>query len=327
MKKYILKNLNLVVIVAFAVLVVMPSTAFAAGDVFDTIQSKMISTVKDLRKIAYVIAGFGLVMFSFLAIFNKISFKHLGYIMISLSLLSLMMPFINYFSGVDLQDNELNYEDYIGGGDASIEGSDIESQNDCLATNTCPDDDLSDDLDILTPLDPLDPLETNAEIMNGIDGIDIPDIEDLTTAAEETKSLKEQLKEGIENAKEFVDNVHNTIDAAQDVKAAVETAVEGAQAVKEVLEGDGDFMDKVAGVSSAVGSTATNVASSMGSAMAESGIVSEYLGMDGVSEYLQGASENMYESAGNLNEWTDMGVDAGNIQDSLENAGNRIRGD
>ena len=38
--------------------------------------------------------AFGLIMFAVMAIFNKISFKHLAYIMIGLSLLSLMFPFI-----------------------------------------------------------------------------------------------------------------------------------------------------------------------------------------------------------------------------------------
>jgi len=77
------------------------SSGEASGDIFTILQKKLYDTLVDLRKIVYVIAGFGLVVFSVAAIFNKISYKHLGYIMIGLSLLSLMFPFLEYFSGYD----------------------------------------------------------------------------------------------------------------------------------------------------------------------------------------------------------------------------------
>lgn len=69
------------------------------ANIFEILRSKIYNTLKDVRKIVYVIAGFGLVMFAVFAIFNKVSYKHLGYIMISLCLLSLMFPFLEYFSG------------------------------------------------------------------------------------------------------------------------------------------------------------------------------------------------------------------------------------
>lgn len=52
-----------------------------------------------LRKLAYVISGFGIVMFTFLAICGKINFKHLGYIFISLFFLSGMGALITYVKG------------------------------------------------------------------------------------------------------------------------------------------------------------------------------------------------------------------------------------
>ncbi len=69
------------------------------ANIFAILKNKIYTTLVDLRKIVYVIAGFGLVMFAVLAIFNKVSYKHLGYIMVSLCLLSLMFPFLEYFSG------------------------------------------------------------------------------------------------------------------------------------------------------------------------------------------------------------------------------------
>lgn len=85
-------------------------------DIFTILQKKLYNTLIDLRKIVYVIAGFGLIVFAVAAIFNKISYKHLGYIMVGLSLLSLMFPFLEYFSGYSIeQENQrkLVFENYL----------------------------------------------------------------------------------------------------------------------------------------------------------------------------------------------------------------------
>ncbi len=107
----------------------LPASAMAADNIFQVISQKMMTTVIDVRRIVYVIAGFGLIMFTTLAIFNKISFKHLAYIMIGLSLLAVMMPFINYFAGVNLEDSQFSYGNFIRGG-SSIQGSDIPETDD-----------------------------------------------------------------------------------------------------------------------------------------------------------------------------------------------------
>ncbi len=96
----------------------IPQVSYAAdGDIFTILESKIYSTLMDLREIVYMIAGFGLVMFAVMAIFNKISYKHLSYIMIGLSLLSLMFPFIEYFSGYTTeemqQQRELTFKSYL----------------------------------------------------------------------------------------------------------------------------------------------------------------------------------------------------------------------
>lgn len=106
----------------------LPASAMAADNIFQVISQKMMTTVIDVRRIVYVIAGFGLIMFTTLAIFNKISFKHLAYIMIGLSLLAVMMPFINYFAGVNLEDSQFSYGNFINGGSAIV-GSDIPNQD------------------------------------------------------------------------------------------------------------------------------------------------------------------------------------------------------
>lgn len=109
-------------------MLLLPASAMAADNIFQEISRKMMTTVIDVRRIVYVIAGFGLIMFTTLAIFNKISFKHLAYIMIGLSLLAVMMPFINYFAGVNLEDTQFSYGNFINGGSAIV-GSDIPNQD------------------------------------------------------------------------------------------------------------------------------------------------------------------------------------------------------
>lgn len=121
-------------VITFVVMSVC-SFAYAAdggqsSDIFTTLQKKLYETLKDLRKIVYVISGFGLVVFSVAAIFNKISYKHLGYIMIGLSLLSLMFPFLEYFSGYSVEEVEqkqLTFKNYLAASDYDRIRGELES--------------------------------------------------------------------------------------------------------------------------------------------------------------------------------------------------------
>lgn len=140
-KSLMIKNLQVLGLLVLALVLLCPESAMAAkSDIFSTIQAKMVSTVKDVRQLVYVVSGFGLVMFAVLAIFNKISWKHLGYIMISLTLLSLMTPFLNYF-GADLKD-DVNYGNFLAGGDASVVGSDVTDLKKCEGQDCPPSDPL-----------------------------------------------------------------------------------------------------------------------------------------------------------------------------------------
>ena len=70
-----------------------------AATVFHSLAVKTGVFAEGLRKLAYAISGFGIIMFTFLAICGKINFKHLGYIMISLFFLSGMGALITYVKG------------------------------------------------------------------------------------------------------------------------------------------------------------------------------------------------------------------------------------
>ncbi len=71
----------------------------AQADVLAVLKGKTLTFAVQLRVFAYVIACFGIVMFTFLAISGKINFKHLGYIFISCFLLASVGGVIDYFTG------------------------------------------------------------------------------------------------------------------------------------------------------------------------------------------------------------------------------------
>lgn len=72
----------------------------ASGDgVFAIFSGRTVDFAAGLQQIAFCLAGFGIIMFTFLAICGKINFKHLGYIMICLFFLSGTGLLISYVSG------------------------------------------------------------------------------------------------------------------------------------------------------------------------------------------------------------------------------------
>lgn len=122
MRNYIkINKLSLITILLFALMVMMPDTAWAshlkkecAGkDIFGTMRCMVAYTLYDLRYIIYIVGGLGLIAFAYGAIFGKLSFKHLANICFSLFLVSMMSPFIRYFSGSDTAVPELTYKDYL----------------------------------------------------------------------------------------------------------------------------------------------------------------------------------------------------------------------
>lgn len=91
-----MKKCNLFLLVLFS-LSCFASDAFAgAGDeIFDTLAGKAELIGSGLGQTGFVIAGFGLAVFSFMALFNKISWKTLAYIMFSTFVLSIMTLIIS----------------------------------------------------------------------------------------------------------------------------------------------------------------------------------------------------------------------------------------
>ena len=110
------------------------------GNVFLLIACKATTTLADLRVIAYIISGFGMVALAYAAIFEKMNWKHLANIGIGLFLLSMMTPFIEYFTTG--KDNTLRFGKYLPAGFSDIQGSDGQV-TDCDEEN-CPEYMLGD---------------------------------------------------------------------------------------------------------------------------------------------------------------------------------------
>ena len=71
----------------------------ARADIFDSLASKAGVIGEGLQSSGFIIAGVGLIVFTFMAIFNKIQWKTLAYIMFSTALLSAMIAVIGWVSG------------------------------------------------------------------------------------------------------------------------------------------------------------------------------------------------------------------------------------
>ncbi|MBP3346095.1 MAG: TrbC/VirB2 family protein [Alphaproteobacteria bacterium] len=112
--KSLLKSNLFIFVVAIAFFAVCPQDAFAAsGSVFEKVRDKAASSLKDIKLVVYILAGFGLIGFSFMAIFNKISWKWFANIAISLFLLSVMGLFIDDFTGTSKHSTMLDYGNYL----------------------------------------------------------------------------------------------------------------------------------------------------------------------------------------------------------------------
>lgn len=89
---------------------VLPLDAYAEeGNIFTTIATRAAQALKDMHKLVYLLAGFGLIGFAFMAIFNKISWKWFANIAIGLFLVAVMGMIISYFTGDETIATKLDF--------------------------------------------------------------------------------------------------------------------------------------------------------------------------------------------------------------------------
>ena len=108
------KKIFSLALLSLALLVV--SSTFCYASVFDKLADNTAGFAVGLRNLAYVISGFGIIMFTFLAIGGKINFKHLGYSVLCLFMLSAVGSIIVYITdgGSDKAGLKLEGQNYFG---------------------------------------------------------------------------------------------------------------------------------------------------------------------------------------------------------------------
>ena len=93
------------------------------GTVFAKLSCKAAITLQNLKPLMFAIAGFGIIAFSFAAIFGKIQWKHLGSIIFGLFLVAMVGPFITYIVGDNVPE-ALKFGTYLPSPeDSNIDGS------------------------------------------------------------------------------------------------------------------------------------------------------------------------------------------------------------
>ncbi|MFI3241990.1 MAG: hypothetical protein R3Y43_05430 [Alphaproteobacteria bacterium] len=110
-----IKFIKKIVFLAFFMCFICATQAYAADNIFSKIIAKSTQVLVAAKNISYVIAGLGLIVFSWSAIFGKISWKHFFNIAIGLFMLSAMGAFISFFitkSGGDY--TSLQYGNSLG---------------------------------------------------------------------------------------------------------------------------------------------------------------------------------------------------------------------
>lgn len=268
-----------------------------SGDIFDIVHNKMMSTLKDLRQIVYIIAGFGLIMFAVMAIFNKISFKHLAYIMIGLSLLSLMFPFIEYFSGANIisdSERQLTFGNFVAvsedSGASQISGGEINPAN--CPDGVCPLDISDEELDqMMAEID-----RETEEALNNLANEDIK-IDMSNPALEQFQQQFKQLSDAgcstvsSSSKSEWKDGVRNVCNVNSD--GTVQITQETCQGVVK----NGVCKQTFGQVIKNIGLAANNA---LGAANSAAGAISGAIGMVGNIQDYGNMIANAANSGGNI---------------------------
>ncbi|MFV0627067.1 MAG: TrbC/VirB2 family protein [Alphaproteobacteria bacterium] len=186
-------------------------------NVFQTIACKIVTTLDDLRMIIYVIAGFGLIAFAFSAIFGKISWKHLAQIAFGLFLVSMMAPFISYFTGPGggYAYYKMPYGDYLPYGDFTKDFALVEGKG----TSTTASEDC------------IDANKATTTNMTNSGGLCLDEVvvegKSPTASSWSLKDLKGTVQSAIKTAQAVHSGIQATKSAVKEVKAQV-TLVSGA---------------------------------------------------------------------------------------------------
>jgi len=236
------KNNQFLKLFVFSLLavVMLPIDAFAdtvisggnVGGIFKSISAKAADAVANISQLAYILAGFGMVAFTFGAIFGKLSWKHFGNIAIGLMMVASSGMIIEFFVTPPGSDGatyryKLSYGDYI----SDAVGDTMEQPV------------LRDPSDKgVEPIKKMDPIGFEPLNNGGIpgagelapmNGTGIPTVE-------KKKSFWEKAKEVGQAANDTAKTVKKGLATAEDVKSKAENIGKMADAAVDAIK-SGDF--------------------------------------------------------------------------------------
>ena len=232
-----------------------PSNAFAdwlgcmqdeaKNGIFKMIACKVTTTLFDIRKIVYIIGGLGLVTFTFAAIFNKISFKHLANIALSLFLLSMMTPFIEYFT--QAEGGKLTYGDFLKPDfteqDYTMTFGECKG-NDCpssvAATGSAGSESVKTQAINMEKIQPVPITPGKMELSGMVKGLDVKDIkiDPVAVKPADTRTGWQKFRDTIKTVRDESVKAYNTastvISSAKTVYNAVDMTVKGFEGAEGV---------------------------------------------------------------------------------------------
>ena len=74
--KSLLKSNLFFLLLATALFALSPQEAWSAEGVFETVRQKAAASLKDVKLVVYILGGFGLIGFSFMAILERMNIRH-----------------------------------------------------------------------------------------------------------------------------------------------------------------------------------------------------------------------------------------------------------
>ena len=205
------------------------------GNIFLLIACKAMITLADLRVIAYIISGFGMIALAYAAIFGKMSFKHLANIGIGLFLLSMMTPFIEYFTTG--KDGTLRFGKYLPAGFTDIYGSNGDVYN-CGAGGT------------------------GGNIIKAEDGSNLCPEVTVVGIDQSYKKEKWSLKDLKGSITAGLNAVRNAGDMYKTAKSTINTTTNAISNMKSQIQSGGGGLDGILNAANAVASATGSIVSS-----------------------------------------------------------------
>ena len=216
----------------------------SGSDVLDTVTRRAALAVVSLKPIVYVFAGFGLIAFAWMAIFNKISWKWFANIAMGLFLVANMGRFIEYFV---VGDGNSHYYIGVWNSNATQTGGENSLANAFADTYYVYGDTDYNDIGIRDFIDKSSEegaQEIKEEFKLSAAGFC------QGTSGSSLANFTSCVKDIVSTAKKAADTIKTVKSTVEDIKARVETVKDSVANIKQTFEAmkGGSITDIIAGV-------------------------------------------------------------------------------